>query len=121
MRLNTVPTTVAVTGLPVEETKNVRRDVPNFLPDACSQRASTSATSPVKGSLRLRLPLDNTTSTCRPARSTCSTSSPRASPVLIPQECISVKNATACHRHGDCVPSRAAAAKNNSISLPVSR
>ena len=44
----------------------------------------------------------------------------RASQVLIPHECVSVKNATACHRHGDGVSSSATAAKNASISPLVS-
>jgi len=115
------PTVAAVTGLPVEEAKNVRRDGPNLFFDAYSQAASTSATSAVIGSLRLRLPLDHITSMCRPATSMCSASSARASPVLIPHECISVKNATACQRHGESVSRLAAAPKNNPICRLVSR
>jgi hypothetical protein len=45
----------------------------------------------------------------------------RVSPVLSPHECISVKNATACHRHGDRVWIWVAAVKNNSISRRVNR
>jgi hypothetical protein len=119
--LNITPTAAAVTGLPADEAKNVCRDGPNLALDVSSQVASTSATSSLTGSLRLRLPLDHITSICRPGRSTCSASRARASQVLIPHECISVKNATACHRHGDGVSSSAAAAKNASISPLVSR
>ena len=50
------------------------------------------------------------------SRSTCPLCRARVSPVRSPHECIRVKNATACHRHGHGVCIRAAAAKNNSIS-----
>jgi len=107
--------------LPVDEMKNVLRERPSLAVDAASQAARVSQTSRVIGSRRLRLPLDHITSTCRPGRSTCSANRPRASQVLTPHECISVKNATACHRHGDVVTSRPAAAKNASTSRLLSR
>ena len=58
---------------------------------------------PPAGSLPLRLPLELMMSMCPARRSTCSVSRARASPVLIPHECISVKNALACHCHGQDV------------------
>ena len=62
MRLKITPTVAAVTGLPVEEIKNVSRDG-NLAVDVASQAARMSQTSSVIGSLRLRLPLDHNTST----------------------------------------------------------
>jgi hypothetical protein len=110
-----------VTWLPVVETKNVRRDGPNRAADIRSQPARTSVTSLVSGSRRERLPLADTTSRFWSRRCTCSGRSSRVSPVRSPQQCISVKNATACHRHGECASSLAAAAKNASISRLLSR
>jgi len=55
----------------------------------------------VNGNLRLRWPLDQTMSMCPASKSTCPVCSARVSPVRSPHECISVKNATACHRHGE--------------------
>jgi hypothetical protein len=63
MRLKITPTAAAVTGLPVDEMKNVPRDVPNLAVDAASQAARIPETSLVISSLRLRLPLDDNTST----------------------------------------------------------
>ena len=63
MRLKITPTVAAVTGLPVEEMKNVLRDGPNLAVDAASQAARISQTSSAIGSLRLRLPSDHNTST----------------------------------------------------------
>ena len=120
MRLNVFPAVAAVTGFPAAETKNVRRAAKRCRV-ARSQAANTSTTWPVTGSLRLRRPLDATTSMWARRRSTCSLGRARASPVLIPHECISVKNATACHRHGDAASNLAAAAKNASISPRASR
>lgn len=76
---------------------------------------------PVRGSLRLRFPLDQTMSMCPSSRLTWPACRARVSPVLSPHECISVKNTTACHRHGDWDWSAAAAVKNSSISLALSR
>ncbi len=109
-------TVAPVTWLPVAETKNVPRDGPNRARVTRSQRARTSVTSPVSGSRRDRLPLEFTTSMVRSRRCTCSVRSRRVSPVRSPQQCISVKNAAACHRHGEAAFSVAAAAKNASIS-----
>ena len=53
--------------------------------------------------------------------STCAVCRARVSPVRSPHECISVKNAAACHRHGELVSSLAAAVKNPSISWRLSR
>jgi hypothetical protein len=75
----------------------------------------------VTGSLRLRFPFDQTTSMCPASTSMCPACRARVSPVRSPHECISVKNATACHRHGDWVLSATAAAKNNSICLLLSK
>jgi hypothetical protein len=118
--LNTVPTAAALTWLPVAETKNVRRDA-KCRDETCWQAVSTSMTSLVTGSRRLRLPLELMMSMCPACRSTCSVRRARASPVRIPHECIRVKNATACHRHGHDVCRCAAAVKNRSISSLVSR
>ena len=102
MRSNIFPTVAAVTWLPVAETKNVRREA-NCARDVRSQASRISMTWSVSGSLRLRLPLDQTMSMCPASRSTCPVCRARVSPVRSPHECISVKNATACHRHGDGV------------------
>ena len=86
-----------------------------------SHASRTRATWGVTGSLRLRFPFDQTMSMCPCCRSTCPVCRARASPVRSPHECISVKNAAACHRHGELVCSVAAAVKNCSISWRLSR
>ena len=121
MRLKIFPTVAAVTWLPVEETKNVRRDGPNRaarcpvaggqdLGDLAGQRQPAAAVA--LGGHDVEVPVAQVDVLGRRAR---------ASPVRSPQECISVKNATACHRHGELACSVAAAAKNASISWRLSR
>src|SRR5258707_675861 len=100
MRASTLPAVAGVTWLPAAETKNVS-GAAKCARDVRSQAARTPATWVVRGSLRLRFPLDQTTSTCPSSRSICPACRARVSPVLSPHECISVKNATASHRHGD--------------------
>ena len=121
MRWKIWATAATVTSLPVEETKNVPLDGPNRARVTRSQPARISVTSTVSGSRRERLPLADTTSRVRSRRCMCSGRSRRASPLRSPQQCISVKNATACQRHGDVVFRVAAAAKNASISFVLSR
>ena len=106
--------------MPAAETKNVRRAA-KCAREVRSQAARTPATWVVRGSLLLRFPLDQTTSMCPSPRFTWPAYRARVSPVLSPHECISVKNAVACHLHGDWDWSAAAGVKNSSISLALSR
>ena len=78
-------------------------------------------TSGVTGSRRLRLPLDQMMSMCSSSKSTSAARSLRTSHVRSPHECISVKNAAACHRHGEAICSAVAAPKNASMSQRLSR
>ena len=110
----------SVTWLPVPETKKAARPG-NRARDWVSQAARTRVTWDVTGSLRLRFPLDQTMSMSWRCRSTCPVCRARVSPVRSPHECISVKNAGACHRHGELVSSVAAAVKNASICWRLSR
>jgi hypothetical protein len=109
-----------VTWLPVPETKKCARPGNRAL-DFLSQASRTRVTWGVTGSRRLRFPLDQTMSMSARCRSTCAVFRARVSPVRSPHECIKVKNAGACHRHGDQVSSVAAAVKNTSISWRLSR
>jgi hypothetical protein len=106
--------------LPVPETKKFARPG-NRAREWEPHTARTSATWGVTGSLRLRFPLDQTMSMSSECRSTCPVFRARTSPVRSPQECISVKNAAACQRHGELVSSLAAAVKNASVSWRLSR
>ena len=78
-------------------------------------------TSGVTGSRRLRLPLDQMMPMCSRPKSTSAARSLRTSHVRSPHECISVKNAAACHRHGEAICSAVAAPKNASMSQRLSR
>jgi len=75
----------------------------------------------VRGSWRLRLPLDQCTLMYPSVRLTSLTVNRRASQVRSPQECMSAKNASPCHFHGESVPTSAAVWKNRVTSSCVSR